>query len=51
MEPWVPYQQLYTQSKASGERVLELLNTPVDVQETEDPIIVEADQVKGACNV
>ncbi|MBY0220562.1 ABC transporter ATP-binding protein [Paenibacillus illinoisensis] len=37
----------YTQSKASGERVLELLNTPVDVQETEDPIIVEADQVKG----
>ncbi|UPK41857.1 ABC transporter ATP-binding protein [Paenibacillus pabuli] len=37
----------YTQSKASGERVLELLNTPVDVQETEDPVIVEADQVKG----
>lgn len=37
----------YTQSKASGERVLELLNTPVDVQETEDPIIVETDQVKG----
>ena len=37
----------YTQSKASGERVLELLHTPVDVQETEDPIIVEADQVKG----
>ncbi|WP_342551640.1 ABC transporter ATP-binding protein [Paenibacillus sp. FSL R7-0652] len=37
----------YTQSKASGERVLELLNTPVDVQETEDPVIVEAEQVKG----
>jgi ATP-binding cassette subfamily B protein len=37
----------YTQSKASGERVLELLNTPVDVQETEDPVIVEADQVNG----
>jgi ATP-binding cassette subfamily B protein len=37
----------YTQSKASGERVLELLNTPVDVQETEDPVIVETDQVKG----
>ena len=37
----------YTQSKASGERVLELLNTPVDVQETKDPVIVETDQVKG----
>ncbi|WP_458464619.1 ABC transporter ATP-binding protein [Paenibacillus sp.] len=37
----------YTQSKASGERVLELLNTPVDVEETEDPVIVEADQVNG----
>ncbi|WP_434750613.1 ABC transporter ATP-binding protein [Paenibacillus amylolyticus] len=37
----------YTQSKASGERVLELLNTPVDVEETEDPLIVEADQVQG----
>ncbi|WP_145408887.1 ABC transporter ATP-binding protein [Paenibacillus xylanexedens] len=37
----------YTQSKASGERVLELLNTPVDVQETEDPLIMEADHVKG----
>ncbi|MBB6022644.1 ATP-binding cassette subfamily B protein [Paenibacillus sp. JGP012] len=37
----------YTQSKASGERVLELLNTPVDVVETEDPVIVESDQVKG----
>ncbi|MBR2566844.1 MAG: ABC transporter ATP-binding protein [Paenibacillus sp.] len=37
----------YTQSKASGERVLELLNTPVDVEETEEPLIVESDQVKG----
>ncbi|CAI6058123.1 putative ABC transporter ATP-binding protein [Paenibacillus sp. JJ-100] len=37
----------YTQSKASGERVLELLNTPVDVQETEEPVIVESDEVKG----
>ncbi|WP_440109696.1 ABC transporter ATP-binding protein [Paenibacillus sp. QZ-Y1] len=37
----------YTQSKASGERVLELLNTPVDVEETEDPVIVKADQVNG----
>ncbi|WP_426332989.1 ABC transporter ATP-binding protein [Paenibacillus silvae] len=37
----------YTQSKASGERVLELLNTPVDVVETEDPVIVESDQVRG----
>ncbi|KQY87825.1 multidrug ABC transporter ATP-binding protein [Paenibacillus sp. Root52] len=37
----------YTQSKASGERVLELLNTPVDVQETEDPLIMEADHVNG----
>lgn len=37
----------YTQSKASGERVLELLNTPVDVEETQDPVIVEADQVNG----
>jgi len=37
----------YTQSKASGERVLELLNTPVDVRETEDPVILENDQVHG----
>ncbi|GGH42020.1 ABC transporter ATP-binding protein [Paenibacillus silvae] len=37
----------YTQSKASGERVLELLNTPVDVVETEDPVIVESEQVRG----
>lgn len=37
----------YTQSKASGERVLELLNTPVDVRETEDPVILENDQVRG----
>lgn len=37
----------YTQSKASGERVLELLNTPVDVRESEDPVILENDQVRG----
>ncbi|CAH1190445.1 MULTISPECIES: ABC transporter ATP-binding protein [Paenibacillus] len=37
----------YTQSKASGERVLELLNTPVDVRESEDPVILKNDQVRG----
>ncbi|WP_211744934.1 ABC transporter ATP-binding protein [Paenibacillus sp. Marseille-Q4541] len=37
----------YTQSKASGERVLELLNQPIDVQDTEDSIILAPDQVKG----
>ncbi|GIP41594.1 putative ABC transporter ATP-binding protein YknU [Paenibacillus sp. J45TS6] len=37
----------YTQSKASGERVLELLNQPIDVQDTEDSIILAPEQVKG----
>lgn len=37
----------YTQSKASGERVLELLNQPIDVQDTEDSIILTSEQVKG----
>lgn len=37
----------YTQSKASGERVLELLNQPIDVQDTEDSIVLAPEQVKG----
>ncbi|MCM3126623.1 ABC transporter ATP-binding protein [Paenibacillus provencensis] len=37
----------YTQSKASGERVLELLNQPIDVQDGEDPITLVPEQVKG----
>lgn len=37
----------YTQSKASGERVLELLNQPIDVQDTKDSIILTPEQVKG----
>lgn len=37
----------YTQSKASGERVLELLNQPIDVQDGNDPITLVPDQVKG----
>ncbi|GAK40073.1 ABC transporter ATP-binding protein [Paenibacillus urinalis] len=37
----------YTQSKASGERVLELLNQPIDVQDGEDPITLVPEHVKG----
>ncbi|BFH13456.1 ABC transporter ATP-binding protein/permease [Paenibacillus melissococcoides] len=37
----------YTQSKASGERVLELLDTPIDVQNRKDAIVLDDSQVKG----
>ncbi|AJS58118.1 ABC transporter ATP-binding protein [Paenibacillus sp. IHBB 10380] len=37
----------YTQSEASGERVLELLNHPIDVQDREEAIELKAENVKG----
>lgn len=37
----------YTQSKASGERVLELLNQYVHVQDSEKALSLKPDQVKG----
>ena len=37
----------YTQSKAAGERVLELLNQYVHVKEAEAPVAVDEDHVKG----
>lgn len=37
----------YTQSKASGERVLELLNEHVHVRNTEHPIVVGEESMKG----
>ncbi|UNK20601.1 ABC transporter ATP-binding protein/permease [Paenibacillus sp. N3/727] len=37
----------YTQSKASGERVLELLNQPIDVEDREDAVTLDPSQVKG----
>lgn len=37
----------YTQSKASGERVLELLDTPVDVENRKDAIVLNDSQVTG----
>ena len=37
----------YTQSKASGERILELLDHAVDVANREDAIVMHPDQVKG----
>ncbi|MBU5442681.1 MULTISPECIES: ABC transporter ATP-binding protein [unclassified Paenibacillus] len=37
----------YTQSKASGERVLELLDQPSDVQDSEQAVALEADRVRG----
>ncbi|WP_106767897.1 ABC transporter ATP-binding protein [Paenibacillus faecalis] len=37
----------YTQSKASGERVLELLNQPIDVEDKEDAITLDPAKVKG----
>lgn len=37
----------YTQSEASGERVLELLNHPIDVQDREDAKVLRAEEVKG----
>ncbi|MDP4096577.1 ABC transporter ATP-binding protein/permease [Paenibacillus sp. P96] len=37
----------YTQSKASGERVLELLNQPVDVKDEEDVVELDPAKVQG----
>ncbi|RUT36021.1 ABC transporter ATP-binding protein [Paenibacillus zeisoli] len=37
----------YTQSKASGERVLEILNQPIDVQDDEHALMLPGEQVKG----
>ncbi|WP_422660876.1 ABC transporter ATP-binding protein [Paenibacillus sp. EC2-1] len=37
----------YTQSKASGERVLELLNQPIDVEDRQDAIELDPKSVKG----
>ncbi len=37
----------YTQSEASGERVLELLNHPIDVKDREDAKELVAEEVKG----
>ncbi|GGG11784.1 ABC transporter ATP-binding protein [Paenibacillus aceti] len=37
----------YTQSKASGERVLEILNHKIDVKDMENAIELSADEVKG----
>ncbi|NMO96998.1 ABC transporter ATP-binding protein [Paenibacillus lemnae] len=37
----------YTQSKASGERVLELLHQPVDVEDRENAVVLDPAKVKG----
>lgn len=37
----------YTQSKASGERMLELLNEYVHVKNTEHPVVLSSDAMKG----
>jgi ATP-binding cassette subfamily B protein len=37
----------YTQSKASGERLLELLNQPISVKNTKNSLELDADVVKG----
>ncbi|MNN00282.1 putative ABC transporter ATP-binding protein [compost metagenome] len=37
----------YTQSKASGERVLEILNQPIDVKDDEDAGDLHGEQVQG----
>ncbi|GGA23714.1 ABC transporter ATP-binding protein [Paenibacillus physcomitrellae] len=37
----------YTQSKASGERVLEVLNQPIDVVDKEDALELDSYKVKG----
>lgn len=37
----------YTQSEASGERVMELLNQPIDVQDKDSAIRLNSDEVKG----
>jgi ATP-binding cassette subfamily B multidrug efflux pump len=37
----------YTQSKASGERLLELLNQPISVKNTADCLVLEEEKVQG----
>jgi len=37
----------YTQSKASGERLLELLNQPISVKNTKDCLMLDEDKVRG----
>ncbi|WP_136606092.1 ABC transporter ATP-binding protein [Paenibacillus dokdonensis] len=37
----------YTQSEASGERVMELLNQPIDVEDKVDAIELNSEEVKG----
>ncbi|MBJ9988573.1 MULTISPECIES: ABC transporter ATP-binding protein [Paenibacillus] len=37
----------YTQSEASGERVLELLNQPIDVKDKDNAVVLSSDEVKG----
>ncbi len=37
----------YTQSKASGERLLELLNQPISVKNTKNSLVLDEDAVKG----
>jgi len=37
----------YTQSKAAGERLLELLNQPVTIRNPEHPIVLDDKEVKG----
>ncbi|GIP25705.1 putative ABC transporter ATP-binding protein YknU [Paenibacillus sp. J23TS9] len=37
----------YTQSEASGERVMELLNQPIDVEDKADAIELNSEEVKG----
>ncbi|MCD9021090.1 ABC transporter ATP-binding protein [Cohnella silvisoli] len=37
----------YTQSKASGERLLELLNQPISVKNTKDSLVLDEEAVKG----
>ncbi|MDF2721527.1 MAG: multidrug transporter ATP-binding protein [Paenibacillus sp.] len=38
----------FTQSKASGERILEILNQYVHVKDKEHAVVLQSDQVKGA---
>lgn len=37
----------YTQSKASGERVLEILNQPIDVQDEPNSVLIPSDEFRG----
>lgn len=37
----------YTQSKASGERVLEILNHEIDIKDEPDAIVLHPDQIQG----